>query len=160
MKSWRLITDDAVSASFGLAADEVLAQRVGQGKSEPTLRLYTYASHCALVGRFQNIENELHRHYCEQHTIPINRRPTGGGTIIMGADQLGVALTIPGRKQDTYSRARELMGQFSEGVVRGLQSLGVNAEFRRKNDIEVEGRKIAGLGIHKASSGGLLLHDS
>lgn len=160
MNQWRLITDDAVSASFGLAADEVLAQRVGQGKPEPTLRLYTYAAHCALVGRFQNIENELHRHYCEQHNIPINRRPTGGGAIIMGADQLGVALTIPGRKQDTYSHARELMGQFSEGIVRGLQSLGVNAEFRRKNDIEVEGRKIAGLGIHKATSGGLLFHAS
>lgn len=160
MTDWRLITDDAVSASFGLAADETLAQRLGHGLSGPTLRLYTYASHCALVGRFQNIENELHRDYCEGNNIPINRRPTGGGTIIMGQDQLGVALIIPGRKEDTYNRARELMSQFSEGLVRGLQSLGVNAEFRRKNDIEVEGRKIVGLGIHRAPSGGLLFHAS
>jgi len=38
---WRLITDDDVAASFGLAADEALAQRVGMNLSQPTLRLYT-----------------------------------------------------------------------------------------------------------------------
>ncbi len=165
MINWRLITDDAVSASFGLAADECLASRVGAGESQPTLRLYTYRSHCALVGRFQNLENEVHRAYCEANGIALNRRPTGGGAIIMGADQLGVALALPGRGAlgealSTYSRARELMAQFSAGVVNGLQTLGVEASFRRKNDIEVKGRKIVGLGIYRARSGGLLFHAS
>ena len=160
MPDWRLITDDSVAASFGLAADECLAARVGAGESEPTLRLYTYRSHCALVGRFQNLENEVHRAYCTAHNIALNRRPTGGGAIIMGADQLGVALTIPGSGDDSYSRARELMTQFSSGVVHGLQSLGVAASFRRKNDIEVNGRKIVGLGIYRAPKGGLLFHAS
>jgi lipoate-protein ligase A len=156
----RLITDDSVSASFGLAADDCLAARVGAGESEPTLRLYTYQSHCALVGRFQNLENEVNREYCLAHGLALNRRPTGGGAIIMGADQLGVALMLPGRADDSYSRARELMAQFSAGVVNGLQALGVAATFRRKNDIEVNGRKIVGLGIYRAPSGGLLFHAS
>src|SRR6266496_4235709 len=157
--NWRLITDDSVSASFGLAADEALAQRVGLNLSQPTLRLYTYQSYCALVGRFQNVENE----------ITINRRPTGGGAIIMGADQLGVALTIPGRGDDSlrltaqgdaYSHARELMSDFSNGLVCGLNQLGVEARFRRKNDIEVNGKKLVGLGVYRAPSGGLLFHAS
>jgi lipoate-protein ligase A len=38
--------------------------------------------------------------------------------------------------------------------------LGVAASFRRKNDIEVNGRKIVGLGIYRAPSGGLLFHAS
>ena len=160
MKRWRLISDDRVSDSFGLAADETLAQRVGTGDSSPLLRLYTYKSHCALVGRFQNVENELHVGYCQRNNIPINRRPTGGGAIIMGKDQLGVALTIPGKTSDTYNRARELMAKFSNGLVLGLNKLGVEAEFRRKNDIEVDGRKLIGLGIYKAPSGGLLFHAS
>ena len=157
---WRLITDDGVSASFGLAADDCLAARVGAGDSAPTLRLYTYRSHCALVGRFQNLGNEVHRDDCEASGIALNRRPTGGGAIIMGADQLGVALMIPGRGDDSYRRARELMAQFSAGVVNGLQALGVAASFRRKNDIEVKGRKIVGLGIYRAPGNGLLFHAS
>lgn len=160
MSSWRLITDDNVSAPFGLAADECLAHRVGLGESEPTLRLYTYRSHCALVGRFQNLDNEVQLDYCQAHGIAVNRRPTGGGAIIMGDDQLGVALTIPGHGDDSYRRARELMAQFSAGVVNGLQSLGIAASFRRKNDVEVGGRKIVGLGIYRAPHNGLLFHAS
>lgn len=160
MTNWRLVTDDGVSASFGLAADETLAVRVGAGESVPTLRLYSYRSHCALVGRFQNLENEIHLNYCRSNGIAINRRPTGGGAILMGAAQLGVALTIPSRSADTYRRARELMAKFSGGIVRGLASLGIQAEFRRKNDIEVDGRKIVGLGIFRAPTGGLLFHAS
>ena len=157
---WRLITDDDVAASFGLAADDTLAERVGMNLSQPTLRLYTYHSYCALVGRFQNVDNEIRVGYCRENGITINRRPTGGGAIIMGVDQLGVALTIPGRGDDTYSNARELMGNFSEGLVRGLNQLGVEARFRRKNDIEVNGKKLVGLGVYRAPSGGLLFHAS
>ncbi|MBI3359575.1 MAG: hypothetical protein HY023_00515 [Chloroflexi bacterium] len=166
MARWRLITDDSVTASFGLAADECLAARVGLGDGRDvacnvsTLRLYTYRSHCALVGRFQNVENEIHLDYCVAHGIAVNRRPTGGGAILMGADQLGVALTIPGHADDSYNRARELMAQFSAGIVNALQSLGVEASFRRKNDIEVKGRKIVGLGIYRTPGNGLLFHAS
>jgi lipoate---protein ligase len=157
---WRLITDDGVTASFGLSADEVMAERVGAGISVPTLRLYTYRSYCALVGRFQNIENELRIDYCRENNIPINRRPTGGGAIIMGEDQLGIALSMPAQEGDTYSRAREIMAMFSDGIVRGLKKLGVEAHFHRKNDIVVNGKKIVGLGIHRAQSNGLLFHAS
>lgn len=156
----RLIHDNNVTPSCGLAADETLAQRVGLNLSQPTLRLYTYQSHCALVGRFQNVENEIRVEYCRQNNIPINRRPTGGGAIIMGADQLGVALVTQGRGNNDYSNARELMQNFSEGLVRGLNQLGVAATFRRKNDIEVNGKKLVGLGVYRAPSGGLLFHAS
>ena len=156
----RLIKENGVSGSSGLAADESMALRVGSEKSRPTLRLYTYDSYSALVGRFQNIQKELNLEYCLQNCVEFNRRPTGGGAIIMGADQLGVALALKGNKTDTYHRARVLMKQFSEGTVKTLSKFGIEASFRGKNDIEVDGRKIAGLGLHKTRTGGLLFHAS
>jgi lipoate---protein ligase len=160
MKEWRLITDEGVSASSGLAADECLAHRVGAGTSRPTLRLYTYRSYCALVGRFQNIDNEINRAFCEAHDIAMNRRPTGGGAIIMGQDQLGIALCIPGREEDSYRHARELMVHFSSGIISGLETLGIRATFLGKNDVEVQNRKVAGLGVYRAPEGALLFHAS
>jgi lipoate---protein ligase len=157
---YRLVIEDGVTASFGLSADDVIAERVGTGESVPTLRLYTYRSYCALVGRFQNVRNELRVEFCRENNIPINRRATGGGAIIMGDDQLGIALTLPAHVEDTYSRAREIMGMFSEGLVRGLSHFGIEAHFHRKNDIVVNGKKIVGLGIHRAQSDGLLFHAS
>jgi lipoate-protein ligase A len=160
MKTWRLIIDNGVSASFGLAADETLANRVGKGLSPPTLRLYTYRPYCALAGRFQNIENEIQVEYCLQNDIQINRRPTGGGAIIMGHEQLGVALMIPAQGENSHSSTRELMRRFSTGLIAALGEIGIRATFQRKNDLEVDGRKIAGLGIYRDPGGGLLFHAS
>lgn len=159
MTTWRYIKNDNVIASAGLAADEVLANCSGAGTSLPTLRLYTYQP-CALVGRFQTIENELNLNYCVENKIPVNRRPTGGGAIIMGQDQLGVALVIPGKSDETYAHVRERMAQFSQGIISGLDTLDIEVEFRRKNDLEVNGKKIAGLGLHKTATNGLLFHAS
>ena len=88
---WRYFSEDRVSDYFGLAADETMALRIGKNQSPPILRLYTYRSNSALVGRFQRIENELNLNFCETQGISVNRRPTGGGAILMGEDQLGVA---------------------------------------------------------------------
>ena len=157
---WRLLTGDCVDAGRGLAVDEVLARNAGSGVSPTTLRLYTYRPHVALVGRFQDVAHEVHLPFCEQHGIQVNRRPTGGGAILMGPNQLGVALVLPGRGEVLKWRARELMIRFSRGLVQGLGGLGIRASFRGKNDLEVGGRKIAGLGIYRDSSGGLLFHGS
>ena len=159
--NWRYIADAVVTASFGLAADEVVTRRQGTGASPPTLRLYTYRSHCALVGRFQRVGSEVHLDYCRANGIAVNRRPTGGGAIIMGADQLGLAIMLPERAgAGSYERTRQLFQRFSGGIVDALASLGVPSEYRRKNDVEVRGRKIAGLGIYFDPAGGLLFHAS
>lgn len=160
MNTWRLMVDDDVSASFGLAVDECLAHRVGNEISQPTLRLYTYRPHCALAGRFQNVDHEINRAYCEAHSVQVNRRPTGGGAIIMGKEQLGIALCVPGRGEDSYRQARELMVTFSAGIISGLEPLGIQAAFWGKNDVEINNRKVAGLGVYRASAGGLLFHAS
>lgn len=78
----------------------------------------------------------------------------------MGGDQLGIALMIPGQATDVYGRARALMETFSSGLVFALNRLDIHAQFRRKNDVEVKGRKIAGLGLYRTPTGGLLFHGS
>ena len=89
---WRYFSEDRVSDYFGLAADETMALRVGENQSLPILRLYTYRSNGALVGRFQRIENELNLNFCETQGISVNRRPTGGGAILM----VRINLELPG----------------------------------------------------------------
>ena len=155
---WRYICEDRVSDSYGLAADEVMALRVGENLSSSVLRLYTYRSYSALVGRFQRIENELNLDFCKAQKMYVNRRPTGGGAIMMGEDQLGVALML--RDWNGIRAPRELMRHFASALSEGLLVFGIKAQFRGKNDLEVEGRKIGGLGIHSNASGGYLLHCS
>ena len=155
---WRYLSEDRVSDSFGLAADEAIALSVGENLSPSVLRLYTYRSYSALVGRFQRIESELNLDFCREQKISLNRRPTGGGAILMGEDQLGVALML--KDWNEYKAPRELMRHFASALCEGLLIFGIKAQFRGKNDLEVEGRKIGGLGIHSNAAGGYLLHCS
>lgn len=155
---WRRITDDGVSAAFGLAADEFMANRAD---GPVAVRLYTYASHCVLIGRHQNLASEVNPEACAEEGAALCRRPTGGGTILMGADQLGVALTIPASKRKDFpASGRELYPVLAGGVIEGLARFGIEARFHRKNDLEAGGKKIAGLGVYMAPGGGLLFHAS
>jgi lipoate---protein ligase len=159
MERWRLLTDDGVAAADGLAVDEALMAAYGRGEPDrrPTLRLYTYASHCALVGRYQHLEAEVDVDACRQRGVSYNRRPTGGGAIVMGHDQLGVALVD---RVPASERPKQTLQRLSRGIVRGLEEVGVRASFRGKNDLEVGGRKIAGLGLYLDDHGALLFHAS
>ena len=154
---WRLIEEDGFSAAAGLARDEALARAVGERSSPPTLRLYTYRPHCALIGRFQDLESEVQLDACRREGIEVDRRPTGGGAILMGPCQLGVALA---QRVGDEGRPRDWMRRFSSGLSLGLAQLGIEARFRGKNDLEVGGRKIAGLGFCRDASRGGLFHAS
>lgn len=161
MATWRYLADDGVSASFGLAADEYLMQAYAQDPTKPpTLRLYTYRSHCALVGRFQNVEAEIHVAECRRRGVPINRRPTGGGAIIMGEDQLGLSLVASIRHPSIPSHPQEVFETYARPTLSGVRNLGIDAYFRPKNDLEVGGKKIAGLGLYIDEDEILLFHTS
>lgn len=158
--TWRLLTDDGAGAAEGLATDEALMlehRRGAEPSCDATLRLYTYRSHCALVGRFQSLADEVDLVAARRLGVQVGRRPTGGGAIIMGAGQLGVAVAT---RAPASTAPRELLERYAEGVTTGLGRLGVTATFRGKNDLQVGGRKIAGLGLHVDEHGALLFHAS
>ena len=156
---WRLLAGDGVPAADGLALDEALMARYARGEPDrtPTLRLYTYASHCALIGRYQNLEAEVDLDACQRTGTAVSRRPTGGGAIIMGAGQLGVAYVT---RAPASLRPREIIEELAGAVAAGLAGLGITAVFRGKNDLETGGRKIAGLGLYVDQAGGMLFHAS
>lgn len=159
MHRWRLITDDDVGAAEGLAFDEALTGSYGRSGDDPlpALRLYTYRDHSALCGRYQNLQAEINIEACDRTGTAYNRRATGGGAIVMGAGQLGVAIAT---RAPTAEHPKVLLRRFSDGIVAGLAKLDVEAEFAGKNDLKVDGRKIAGLGLYLDGAGGLLFHSS
>ena len=162
MRPWRYIEEDNVSADYGLAADEFLMRYypVSDPHPEPTLRLYTYRSHCALVGRFQNLEAELNLDNCQEADVQIGRRPTGGGAILMGGDQLGICITTSAALEPSLAKPADVYHRFAAPVIHALQQMGVRAVFRPKNDLEVGGKKIAGLGVYYDTQGAILFHTS
>ena len=160
MTRFRYIQDSNSSASYGLAADEYLMQ-YHQNESEfpATLRLYNYRDHCVLAGRFQDINAEIDIDTCKENGFEFGRRLTGGGAILMGSGQLGICFATSSKVFE-WENVRELYHKFSAPVIEALALLGIEAKFRSKNDLEVNGKKIAGLGVHVSAEGAIQFHTS
>ncbi len=156
---WRYLADDGAGAAAGLALDEAMmaSHARNAAPAAPTLRLYTYASNAALCGRYQHLAAEIDLEACKRSGTAYNRRPTGGGAIVMGAGQLGVAVVGPAPAEQT---PKALLVELSQGIVAGLAKLGIEASFGGKNDLKVAGRKIAGLGLYLDGAGAMLFHSS
>ncbi len=155
---WRVLHDFDVEHDQGLATDDALARLAGK-KQTVSLRLYTLQA-CALIGRFQRVEHEVSLDRCRALKVPINRRPSGGGAIIMGPKQLGIALVFGSKDKTFTSISSQLIRQCARGIVNALCELGIESRFQGKNDLVVNNRKIAGLGLYQAPSGGKLFHAS
>ncbi|MGD0874113.1 MAG: biotin/lipoate A/B protein ligase family protein [Acidimicrobiales bacterium] len=157
--AWRLLADDGAGAAEGLALDEALMGRYARGEPDrpPTLRLYSYRNHCALVGRYQSLAAEVDLAACRRTGTEVSRRLTGGGAIVMGSGQLGIAYVD---RAPAGQRPREIIENFSAALAAGLARLGIVASFHGKNDLEVGGRKIAGLGLYVDPRDAMLFHAS
>jgi len=142
--AWRLLDTGLRPAAENMALDQVLLESHQEGRSPNTLRFLRFEP-CVLVGYHQKVAHEVWQDFCTEHGIAVNRRITGGGTIYFDPLHLGWELYFDRSVFGTGD-----MGQLSERICRaaaaGLQRLGVDAHFRPRNDIEVNGRKISGTG--------------
>ena len=151
-KPWRLLDTGIRPIAENMALDQVILTAHSQNQVPDTLRFLQFSPNCVTVGYHQDIDLEVEQEYCRQHGIEINRRITGGGNLYLDAGQLGWEIFATKGLPGIPQRLEELYGMICEGVVRGLSKLGVKAQFRPKNDIEVNGRKISGSGGTEAGN--------
>lgn len=143
---WRYFSEDNLDAAYGLAVDEMLTHSVAQTDSSPILHLYSFKP-SVIVGRYQDLEAGIRLERCRELGIEYNRRITGGGTVIMGPGQLALGLAVPLEYLGMKSYVKAILAMFGDIIIDGLGRVGVEARFRPKNDIEVGGKKIAGLAV-------------
>jgi len=158
---WRLFRnlEAPVSTAWGLAMDDTLPCAVGLHHSPPILHLYNFIP-SAIVGKYQDMEAALRLDRCKARGIEYNRRSTGGGTVIMGPEivslGLGINVDYPGLKKGVGGVFESL----SIVLINALAKLGIEAYFQPKNDLEVSGKKIAGLSAAAEENNTLLFHTS
>ncbi len=142
-KPIRVIDTGLRGGRENVAFDQALIESRNAGHSPQTIRFLRFRP-CALVGLHQMLSHEVRLEYCARQGIEVGRRITGGGGLYLDEGQLCWELVLARRAlgADLASAAARICG----AAAAGLRRLGVPAEFRPRNDIEVEGRKISGTG--------------
>ena len=153
---WRLIPEVPHSPAMNVALDEVLTNRVAEGRSAPCLRFWRWTQPAVIIGRCQSVLNEVDREVAEQMGITIVRRMTGGGAMFLqphGA--ITYSLYLPEKELEGLS-IRQSYEVCEAWLIRGLHSLGVDAHHVPINDIACSEGKIGGAA--QARRRGMVLH--
>jgi len=127
---------DRTDPAFNLALEEYVLRQMDPERDY--LLLYRNEP-SVIVGRNQNVLEEVHDSYIRQKGIPILRRLSGGGTVYHDPQNLNFSFVT------RYESSRlHNFRFFNTPVVRILRTLGVPAEMNDRNDILAGGRKISG----------------
>jgi lipoate-protein ligase A len=140
----RVIDSGVTEGRLNIALGQALIEQHRAGKIPDTLRFLRFPP-TALIGRHQALSQEVDLEYCRKNRVATARRITGGGAIYLDPGQLGWELLVRRSKlggKDLTDAARAIC----EAAAAGLRRLGVDARFRPRNDIEVNGRKLGGTG--------------
>lgn len=143
---WRFIDTGYRSAAENMALDDAMLECKSKNITPNTLRLLRFKPPAVLVGYHQDVEQEVRLEFVAQNGIDVNRRITGGGAIYFDSSSIGwEVIASKDFMEDNYSM-EAVFRTMSACVVNALRILGIDASFRPRNDIEVNGRKISGTG--------------
>ncbi len=141
---FRIIDTGVREGRSNIAFDAALIELRQQNKVPDTIRFMRFPP-TALIGRHQDLSREINLAYCAEDGVGTVRRITGGGAIYLDEGQLGWELVFH-RASLGIAALPDLAREICNAAAAGLARLGVNAKFRPRNDIEVDGRKISGTG--------------
>lgn len=138
------ITDPHIN----LAVEEFLLRHIVN--DEPLLLFYVNAP-SVIVGRNQNVFEEVNFDYVLKQDIPVLRRLSGGGTVYHDPGNLNYSLISPDQiLLNNYTA-------FTRPVINALREVGLTAELRNRSSIFVDGKKISG-NAQYATAGRLVSH--
>lgn len=109
------------------------------------------------IGYHQEVEKEVDIEVCKRFSVPIVRRILGGGAVYLDGDQLFYQIVVSQKNPMVPPQVEDAFKHFLKGPVEAYRSLGIPAEYRPINDIQVKGRKISGNGATTTVDGVFVL---
>jgi len=92
-----------------------------------------------IIGRNQNTLEEINKDYIDSNEIHVVRRVSGGGAVYHDLGNLNFSF-ITNHDGKSISNFKK----FTAPVIRVLNDMGVTAELKGRNDIQVDEKKISG----------------
>jgi lipoate-protein ligase A len=105
------------------------------------LRLWESPEPCVVLGRSGRAEEEVDLAACRAAGVPVLRRASGGGTVVLGPGCLCFALVLSYRARPAL---REVAGSYALLLGALARALGLPALTRDGSDLALGGRKVSG----------------
>ena len=131
------------NAFTSMAIDEALLKLNAEGKAPNTVRFWRWFPSAVSLGCFQSVEREVDLGVAKRYGVDVVRRITGGGAVFHDHDG-ELTYSVVCRQGEVPDDIIESYKLICGGLVRGFERLGLQAEFKPVNDVQVNGKKISG----------------
>lgn len=125
----------STDAAFNLALEEYVFQKMPKDREYFMLWQNTDA---VIVGKHQNVWEEVNVSYIRENEIPVIRRLSGGGAVFHDLGNLNFTYIVNGEDPQMA------MERFAGPLLLACKEFGIEAEITGRNDITVNGRKFSG----------------
>jgi lipoate-protein ligase A len=140
----RLLDLTLPDAAANLALDEALLLAAEEGTGGEALRLWENPSHAVVLGAGGLVAAEVDVPACEADRVPVLRRASGGGTVLLGPGCLCFTLVLAcerARRLDEIPAANAYVLGRTRGALRPVVPA---ASVEGTSDLTVDGRKFSG----------------
>ncbi len=156
--TFEIVHEGPQSPAMHMALDQAMAEAVGAGTRNPTLRIWEWGAPAVVIGSFQSLRNEVDAEAAERHGITVVRRISGGGAMfIEPGNTITYSLTVPASLVEGLSFERSY-AFLDDWVLGALGELGIDARYVPLNDIASPAGKIAGAAQKRLANGAVLHH--
>ena len=151
----RLLAHTRPDPREDLALDEALLRELNDGGGPGALRLWERPAPCVVLGRANRLELNVNRTACEADGVPILRRGSGGGAVLLGPGALCWSLALPvgppgGVPGDIPAVTHAVMHRLAEA----FRAAGVPAGVDGTSDLTIPGPIREGEGGDRVKVGG------
>ncbi len=139
---FRLLGHSPPCAEENLALDAALFRAVEAGAEDETLRLWEIPTPAVVVGRSGVISNEVEQEACAADGVPVLRRGSGGGAVLLGPGCMSFSLLLSLGRHPELRSVRLSYRLILGCLVRALAVPGL--EIRGVSDLAIGERKVSG----------------
>jgi lipoate-protein ligase A len=131
------------SPAENLACDEALLDLCEGGQADEVLRVWEPSHYFVVLGYADKISTEVNLAFCEENTLPILRRCTGGGTVLQGPGVLNYSLMLRiGESVQSIPATNGFILRRHQAALGGL--LRAPVEMQGQTDLAIGGLKFSG----------------
>lgn len=137
------IQNDNTDPYFNLALEEYLLKEFEKETPVDCFMLWQNEP-CVVVGKNQNVFNEINEDFVRKNNIKVARRLSGGGAVYHDLGNLNFTYIL----NDTQNDLRNY-SKFISPIIEVLAKLGVKVELSERNDLLINGLKFSGNAQYK-----------
>ena len=132
------------TAVENVALDEALVVAADEGSLGPTLRVWEVNHHAVVLGASGKRLEDVRIKECEEAQIPVARRSSGGGTVLLGPGVLNFTVVIPIDMHPALGAVDTAQVWVLELAAEAFRRYNPNVKVMGSGDLTIDSRKFCG----------------